>query len=286
MTLARYEHTGAAAPTGLASGINSSATSFTTLSGTGYPTGAVGDFVIDIDAGTATEEKILCSARSGTSFTVASGGRGYDGTTAQAHSTGTTNVTHVFAAAEADDDSRHIYGNSGTPSDDHTNYALLSGARPFTGNVTIDANLTVTGTINGGGGGGSGAGSVRLQASGASANNPTGAVMAGGSAAIDTNSGYSAGTGEYTVPTAGDYLVASTVNGFASSSYVMDFGVKHNGTVVGYLEGSFDGTGSGQPSGSVQGIVTCAIGDTLGVWASVSGAALAAVTSFMATNLS
>lgn len=119
MTLSRYEHTGAAAATGLATGITSAATSFTVISGTGYPTGSVGNFVICIDANTSAEEKILCSARSGTSFTVATGGRGYDGTTAASHSAGTVNVTHVLSAAEIDDDNSHIYD---TTRNDHTQY--------------------------------------------------------------------------------------------------------------------------------------------------------------------
>ena len=119
MTLSRYVHTGAAPATGLASGISSSATSFTVLSGTGYPTGSVGDFVICLDPGTSSEEKVLCSTRSGVTFTVASGGRGYDGTTAASHSAGTTNVTHVLSAAEVDDTSAHIYD---TTRNDHTQY--------------------------------------------------------------------------------------------------------------------------------------------------------------------
>ena len=151
MALSRYEHTGAAPQTGLASGIGSTDTTFTVNSGTGYPTGAVGKFVICIDAGTASEEKILCSARSGTSFTVAASGRGYDGTTAASHSSGSTNVTHVLSAAEIDDASDHIYT---TTRDDHTQYARTDGTRAFTGGVTVNTggaqvtgNSKVTGTL-------------------------------------------------------------------------------------------------------------------------------------------
>ena len=133
MALSRYEHTGAAPQTGLASGIGATDTTFTVNSGTGYPTGAVGKFVICLDANTASEEKILCSARSGTSFTVAASGRGYDGTTAASHSSGSTNVTHVLSAAEIDDTSDHIYT---TTRDDHTQYAKADGTRSFTGLVT------------------------------------------------------------------------------------------------------------------------------------------------------
>jgi hypothetical protein len=129
MPLSRYEHTGTAPVTGLANPITAASTSCVLINGTGYPTGAVGLFVIDIDSGSASEEKILCSSRSGNTITFQTGGRGYDGTAATAHSAASMNVTFVVSAAEVDDISRHIYGNSGVLSDDHTNYALASGGR-------------------------------------------------------------------------------------------------------------------------------------------------------------
>jgi hypothetical protein len=146
MALQRYSHTGAAPATGLSSNITSSSASFGILSSTGYPTGSAGLFVLVLDPGTASEEKVLCSSISGTTVSVASGGRGYDSTVAAAHNSGTTNVQHVWSAAEADDASRHIYGVLPGPtlSDDHTNYALLSGSRAFTAGVTMDAGLIVT----------------------------------------------------------------------------------------------------------------------------------------------
>lgn len=137
MTLSRYEHTGNAPATGLAAGINSTATSFTVLSGAGYPTGAVGLFVICLDPGTASEEKVLCSARSGTTFTVQAGGRGYDGTTAASHGSGSTNVTHVLSAAEIDDDSDHIYTT--TRFDHDTQYLRRDGSTALTGVTTVAA---------------------------------------------------------------------------------------------------------------------------------------------------
>lgn len=54
---------------------------FTVASATGYP--ATGRFTVVLDLGLASEEKILCSSRSGTTFTVET--RGYDDTTAQSH---------------------------------------------------------------------------------------------------------------------------------------------------------------------------------------------------------
>ena len=124
MTLARMEHSGNASPTTLQIAINSAAASIVTVSGVGFPTGAVGTFVIVIDPDLANEEKILCSSRSINTFTVAPSGRGWDGTTAADHSSN-AQIKHVFTANEADDMSDHIY--SPTTRDDHTQY--LSVAR-------------------------------------------------------------------------------------------------------------------------------------------------------------
>lgn len=143
----RLEHQGAAPATGLQAGMGPADTSFTLLSGTGYPTGAGGKlFWLVIDPGTPQEEKILCSARSGTTVTVNSGplgGRGGDGTSPTSHAPGTTNVQHIFPAIEADDANRHVYV---TTDDDHTQYLHYLGATTGapagasrTGDVAYDA---------------------------------------------------------------------------------------------------------------------------------------------------
>ena len=62
---------------------------------TGYP--AVGRFTIVIDRGNPNEEKVLITSRSGTTFTIAQ--RGYDGTTANTHTSGQSAVEHALAAA-------------------------------------------------------------------------------------------------------------------------------------------------------------------------------------------
>lgn len=87
---------GAAAATTLSSGLNNSDTSFSVVAATGWP--ASTPFVIAIDRGTATEEKILVTGRTGTSITACT--RGYDGTAAVAHSVGTDNVEHVLSAVQ------------------------------------------------------------------------------------------------------------------------------------------------------------------------------------------
>lgn len=61
---------------------------FTVASATGYPSS--GAFTVQLDRGLASEEKILCSGRSGTTFTVQT--RGYDGTTAQSHTNPAVNL--------------------------------------------------------------------------------------------------------------------------------------------------------------------------------------------------
>lgn len=145
MALQRITHTGAAPPTGLGSPISASALAFTLTSPTGYPTGSGGPFVLDLDAGTPAEEKILCQSLSGSSVTVAPGGRGFDGTSPAAHNAGANNVTHVISSAEADDANAHIY----VPTrDDHTQYVRTDGSRSVTGSLTVAGSLAVGGAVS------------------------------------------------------------------------------------------------------------------------------------------
>lgn len=84
----RKEFLGGAPARTLASSITNVATSLTLSSGTSWPTGTPAKFVAVIDRGTANEEKVLITTRSGTSCTGVQ--RGYDGTTASAHNAGAT----------------------------------------------------------------------------------------------------------------------------------------------------------------------------------------------------
>lgn len=97
--------------------INGSDTSITIADATGWPTGSVGPFGVVINRGGATEEKVLIASRSGTTLTVASGGRGVDGTTGQSH-TGET-IEHVLFARDLDEPNAHI---ADTALDHHTQY--------------------------------------------------------------------------------------------------------------------------------------------------------------------
>jgi hypothetical protein len=83
-------------------GMSNVATSFTAHDGTTFPDGSAGNFIVTVDQFLTTEERILCSARSGAVFTVASGGRGYNGTTAQIHGTNAP-ILHTSDAQDFDE---------------------------------------------------------------------------------------------------------------------------------------------------------------------------------------
>lgn len=102
----RRDHAGAAAAATLSTSMASGDGTFIISSGTNWPTGAAGPFFVVVDPGLGTEEKISCSARTGTSVTVAGSGRGADGTVAQAHTSGAV-VYPCWTATEADELNAH-----------------------------------------------------------------------------------------------------------------------------------------------------------------------------------
>lgn len=89
------DYLGGVAATTLTTAVSGSALSLVVASGTTYPDGTNGPFVVVLDRGTGTEEKAICSSRSGNTITVLQ--RGYDGTTGQPHSIGAT-VEHCLDA--------------------------------------------------------------------------------------------------------------------------------------------------------------------------------------------
>ena len=116
--MTRRQYTGGAITASLASSINGVDTTISCTSLSGWPTGSVGGFgpfFIVIGRGTASEEKILCSSRSGDVLTVASGGRGADGTPATSHSVGAV-AEHVFTATDADEANYHVNTSASTAS--------------------------------------------------------------------------------------------------------------------------------------------------------------------------
>ncbi len=90
--------------------INNSVTSFVLSSGTGFPDGSVGPFVVTIDQGNASEEKILCTSRSGNAVTVTT--RGYDGTTATSHANAAS-VLHTISAVDMDEANQAVVNTIG-----------------------------------------------------------------------------------------------------------------------------------------------------------------------------
>lgn len=103
----RREFSGAVLRTTLSANISNSVTSIAVVDGSTYPTG-VNQFVIVIDRGISTEEKILITSRSTNTFTVDT--RGYDGSVAVAHSSGAF-VDHVLDATAVQDMNTTTYDN-------------------------------------------------------------------------------------------------------------------------------------------------------------------------------
>ena len=153
----RRSYSGAAKETQLTAVLNGSTGALTIdcedLSN--YPTGATGPFFVVVDRNQVTEEKILCSSRTGNTITVYSSGlttgRGADGTTVTSHSIGAS-VEHVFTATDADEANLHVNSVSGvhgisgsvvgtTDTQTLTN-KTLDGA-------TLAGNIEFTGTTEG-----------------------------------------------------------------------------------------------------------------------------------------
>jgi microcystin-dependent protein len=97
----RKSFSGNAVPTTLTAPALASDTSLTVGATTNFPNTTVGPFVVCLNRGYPSEEKVLISGFTSTVLTVASGGRGYDGTTAIGHAAGET-VTHSIDANTID----------------------------------------------------------------------------------------------------------------------------------------------------------------------------------------
>jgi len=96
----RREFLGNVVSTTLSASLSNTATSISLTDGSTFPTGSSNNFVIVIDRGLVTEEKILIASRSANTLTVSS--RGYDGIVAVAHSNNAT-VDHILDATSVQD---------------------------------------------------------------------------------------------------------------------------------------------------------------------------------------
>lgn len=136
--VARLDHRGAAVPTTLVTGINSTDVAFTIAANTGWPTSGVGNWYVVLEPGTSSEEKVLCASQSAGVVNVAGGvgGRGVDGTVAKAHTAGST-IRLCWTAAEADAANEHA--------------SLVSGIHGAVGAVvgTTDAQTLTNKSISG-----------------------------------------------------------------------------------------------------------------------------------------
>lgn len=127
---ARRSFAGGAISTTVPTGMASGDTTFTVAAATNWS--FANNFYVVVDRGLSTEEKILCSGISSLVVTVASSGRGADGTSAQSHVAGcTVQVCHV---AQDDDEANQVVsavlGQSGAAKGDIL--AMLSAAGPNT----------------------------------------------------------------------------------------------------------------------------------------------------------
>ena len=140
---------GVATETALIASISAVDTTLSITLGTGASYPSSGSFYIVVDLGLSTEEKILCSAQAANTLTVATGGRGADGTPATAHVVGAS-VKHVIAAVDLSEANRAVnrtVGQITAVGELLVGDALnsLNNLAPGANNTVLVADSTVTG---------------------------------------------------------------------------------------------------------------------------------------------
>lgn len=131
MALRNYANSPA---TTLSNSCTSVATSITVASVTGLP--ASTPYIMIIDRGLATEEVVLVTAVAGTTLTVT---RGYDSSTAFAHTSGAS-IVHGIAAIDPREANTHVNGTSGVHG--------VSGALVGTSDAQTLTNKTISADSN------------------------------------------------------------------------------------------------------------------------------------------
>jgi hypothetical protein len=93
-------------------GITNAAMSWSNLDGSTFPDGSVGPFIVTVDQGLSSEERILMASRSGSVMTVAASGRGYNGTTPQSHAAGCS-IFHTMDQQDLDEANQTMFQTLG-----------------------------------------------------------------------------------------------------------------------------------------------------------------------------
>lgn len=113
----------------------------------GLPTG---NLVLTFDREVSGKVERIKGAISGSNFVVATGGRGYDGTTEQAHTS--PNVEYIYNGADQNDAvDAFVAEHSVAGVHDTTKVAMLAGTQTVTGNKTFSGTTVITtADVNGG----------------------------------------------------------------------------------------------------------------------------------------
>lgn len=156
MSYASQSFGGGCTPTYLVSTITSSSTTATFGSladwvevdsngaKTAQPLGTSGPFCIKLDWGLATEETVKCTSLNPTTGVITFATRGFDGTTAQAHTAGSSAKLNVFPTDTATD-WVNLQATATTASTDAS--SALSAANSKVASVTAgDSSITIAGT--------------------------------------------------------------------------------------------------------------------------------------------
>lgn len=144
--MALREFSGNARQTTLVGDITSSSTTFTVVDATGYPTGSTAPFVVVLNRGVATEEKILVASRNANTFTVSS--RGFDSTTASAHLNG-VQVEHVLDATSIREANTHANATGVAHGIDFSTVVRTADLAPYATDVDLAAHAADTTAVHG-----------------------------------------------------------------------------------------------------------------------------------------